>query len=99
MPEHIPLHPITHAVAAVIVALMSAALMIGAPGRSTAQPAPPNVVDVPVSFTVRNVNDTAVPCSADGRTSTVRGHLTAPAAGIGSAVTLYEHGIAAGEWY
>ncbi|MFD0562726.1 alpha/beta hydrolase [Kitasatospora saccharophila] len=63
-----------------------------------------DIVDVPVSFTVQNTDRTPAACPVDGRTYRVSGHLTAPAAlladGAGPrAVTLYEHGIAAGEWY
>jgi pimeloyl-ACP methyl ester carboxylesterase len=62
-----------------------------------------DITDLPVSFTVRNINRTEAACPTDGRTYTVRGHLTAPTAllerGGAKAVTLYEHGIAAGEWY
>jgi pimeloyl-ACP methyl ester carboxylesterase len=60
------------------------------------------IVDVAVRFTVRNVNRSRVACNVDGRTYRVSGHLTAPEsvlAGRIRAVTLYEHGIAAGEWY
>ncbi|WP_040734797.1 alpha/beta hydrolase [Nocardia tenerifensis] len=61
---------------------------------------PSGTVDVPVEFQVTNTNDTAVPCAADGQTYTVRGHLTAPIDQLhGGAITVYEHGIAAGEWY
>ncbi|MEV1007065.1 alpha/beta hydrolase [Streptomyces sp. NPDC049881] len=65
-----------------------------------------DIVDLPVSFTVVNQNRTLAACAVDGETYTVRGHLTAPralldqaAAGEETAITLYEHGIAAGEWY
>ncbi|WP_327682184.1 alpha/beta hydrolase [Kitasatospora sp. NBC_00458] len=63
-----------------------------------------NIVDIPVRFTVQNVNRTLAACPVDGKTYQVSGHLTAPKAvidgGAGKrAVTLYEHGIAAGEWY
>lgn len=65
-------------------------------------PVPDGVFDEAVEFTVRNVNTSDVACNADGRTYTVRGHLTGPVSDLrspASAVTLYEHGIAAGEWY
>ncbi|MFC8227528.1 alpha/beta hydrolase [Streptomyces sp. NPDC057287] len=62
------------------------------------------ISDIPVSFTVRNINRTKAACPVDGRTYTVRGHLTAPTRLLEGkdtdrAVTLYQHGIAAGEWY
>jgi pimeloyl-ACP methyl ester carboxylesterase len=79
--------------------LAAAALSVAAPVAPQAR-ADSNIVDVPLEFTVANVNHTEVPCVADGRVYTVRGHLTAPAAQLSAgAVTLYEHGIAAGEWY
>ncbi|WP_143664556.1 alpha/beta hydrolase, partial [Streptomyces sp. NRRL B-24572] len=59
-------------------------------------------VDLPVSFVVRNVNRTKSQCTTDGRTYTVRGHLTAPRALLEGAgrppVTLYVHGTNTGEW-
>ncbi|WP_052848881.1 alpha/beta hydrolase [Streptomyces avicenniae] len=65
-----------------------------------------DIVDLPVTFTVVNQNRTLAACAVDGETYQVRGHLTAPravldqaAAGEETAITLYEHGIAAGEWY
>ncbi|MFJ9595520.1 alpha/beta hydrolase [Streptomyces virginiae] len=61
-----------------------------------------HVVDVPVSFTVRNTNGSKAGCRTSGATRRISGHLTAPAsvwAGGKRAVTLYQHGIASGEWY
>lgn len=62
---------------------------------------PPGVVDEAVSFSVVNRNTSALACPSDGETYTIRGHLTGPATvlGGGGAVTVYEHGIASGEWY
>jgi len=65
----------------------------------------PEVVDVSVSFRVRNINRSAVAndvaCTSDGATYPVYGHLVAPAAVISAtqprAVTLYIHGAAVGE--
>ena len=52
-----------------------------------------------VSFQVRNTDTTASPkCTPDGGTYTVRGHLTAPAKGTRSGVTVYLHGLGLGEW-
>jgi pimeloyl-ACP methyl ester carboxylesterase len=60
-------------------------------------------LDQPVSFVVQNVNKSAVPCGTDGKTYTVRGHLTGPASVLGSAQptsgTLYLHGLELGEWF
>ncbi|MFF8832811.1 alpha/beta hydrolase [Streptomyces sp. NPDC015131] len=61
-----------------------------------------DIVDVPVTFTVRNVNRSRTGCRPAGGTHRIRGHLTAPRAVLAGgkpAVTLYQHGIAAGEWY
>lgn len=65
---------------------------------------PVDVVDLPVSFRVRNGNRTASQCTSDGRVYTVRGHLTAPRSVLESPaarrppVTLYVHGTNTGEW-
>lgn len=87
-----------------IAVVVSAAAVITAPVTS-AQPGAPavpaGVVDIPVEFRVVNVNQTQVPCSGDGGTYTIAGHLTAPRDQLDGdgAITLYEHGIAGGEWY
>ncbi|WP_306367901.1 alpha/beta hydrolase [Nocardiopsis sp. CC223A] len=60
------------------------------------------IVDVPVSFTVVNRNDSRLPCNSDGEEYTLRGHLTGPAEALEQddpAVTVYQHGQAAGEWF
>jgi pimeloyl-ACP methyl ester carboxylesterase len=57
----------------------------------------PAIVDVPVVFAVRNVNTSQVPCSSDGVTYQIRGHLVSPER-IPSSVTLWLHGGGAGEW-
>jgi pimeloyl-ACP methyl ester carboxylesterase len=73
--------------------------LVAQPGPAAADP----ILDVPVTFTVTNTNRSGVPCSADGRTYTVRGHLTGPAAMLASAgaksATLYLHGLELGEWF
>jgi pimeloyl-ACP methyl ester carboxylesterase len=61
------------------------------------------IVDRAITFTVRNVNASGVPCATDGRTYTVHGHLTGPASALaghsaGSA-SLYLHGLEVGEWF
>ena len=65
--------------------------------------APPAVVNQPVAFVVQNVNTSGVPCATDGKTYTVRGHLTGPASSLGSAEprsgTLYLHGLELAEWF
>lgn len=68
-----------------------------------AEPAvlPEGVVDLPVEFTVDNVDRSRARCSADGEGYTVRGHLTAPASVLDDeapAVMLLVHGTNTGEW-
>jgi pimeloyl-ACP methyl ester carboxylesterase len=76
-------------------------LLVGAAPASAETPA--EIVSQPVSFVVQNLNKTAVPCGGDGKTYTVRGHLTGPASALGSpeptAGTLYLHGLELGEWF
>lgn len=83
-----------------LVALVACALAI--PLTAGAQPAPTGeIVDVPVSFEVRNVNRTGSACTSDGATYTVHGFLTAPAAVLAApdpAVTLYLHGTNTAQW-
>lgn len=55
------------------------------------------VIDIPVSFTVQNVNDSLTHCDGgvDEATYTVRGHITGPASMLGDqqrAITVYVHG-------
>lgn len=54
-----------------------------------------------VSFTVKNVNRTDIDCAADGKTYTVRGHITAPTQAFTDpqAVTLLLHGLSYGEFF
>jgi pimeloyl-ACP methyl ester carboxylesterase len=65
--------------------------------------APSAVLNQPVEFVVQNVNTSGVPCATDGKTYTVRGHLTGPASLLASAQpksgTLYLHGLELGEWF
>jgi pimeloyl-ACP methyl ester carboxylesterase len=61
------------------------------------------VTSLPVAFQVKNTNTTGVPCTPDGATYTVRGHLTGPRAalvrpGPRPGATLYLHGLGLGEW-
>ena len=73
--------------AAVVVAL---AVYLPASARSSASA---SLIDVPIRFTVRDVNRTPLHCPTSGRTYTVEGRLVAPASGIGSATTLYLSGV------
>jgi pimeloyl-ACP methyl ester carboxylesterase len=79
------------------------AIVLVALALPTPTQAAPRLVDIPVEFTVRNVNRTAVPCGADGGSYTVRGHLTGPVSALrpdtGAAVALYLHGLEVGEWF
>lgn len=83
--------------------LLGLVLVVGAliarPGPAAADA----IVDVPVAFTVKNTNQSGVPCSTDGRAYTIRGHLTGPASMLASAgsksATLYLHGLELGEWF
>jgi pimeloyl-ACP methyl ester carboxylesterase len=89
--------------AVVVAAVVLAALPVSATGPSAAEPtaAEPAIVDIPVAFTVDNVNRTLSPCASDGGRYTLRGHLTAPAAELrrpDRTVTLYLHGTNTGEW-
>ncbi|WP_353650812.1 alpha/beta hydrolase [Nakamurella sp. A5-74] len=54
-----------------------------------------------VSFTVQNVNRSAIECAADGKTYTVRGHITAPVQSFTDpqAVTVLLHGLSYGEFF
>ncbi len=75
------------------------ALLAPAPAMAKTQTA-----SYPVSFSVMNINRSAVPgvpCSADGAQYTVVGHLTGPKKALGKAkrnVTVYLHGLGLGEW-
>ncbi|MFI5846097.1 alpha/beta hydrolase [Catenuloplanes sp. NPDC051500] len=98
---------------AAALAAVPLAVQAAAPDRSAPETVPvaladpqrfaaEKIVDVPVSFSVVNQNRSRSACNTDGRTYTVRGHLTAPQAlldGDKRSIVLYQHGIAAGEWY
>lgn len=91
------------AVAAAALACTAAVVAVAATAQNAVAESPPGeVVQVPVTFSVDNVNRSVVECGADGRRYEVSGTLTAPADALddpGRAVTLYQHGIAGGEWY
>jgi pimeloyl-ACP methyl ester carboxylesterase len=89
--------------------LLPAAVALGCVSAAPAMAAAsgPPIVDLPVSFTVQNLDRTAygpteqLTCPADpaaqGATWTVRAHLVAPAAALrrpGRSVTVYVHGLA-----
>ena len=60
------------------------------------------VVDAGLVHGQEHEHDAASPCTPDGGTYTVRGHLTGPAGASGQGkprgVTLYLHGLGLGEW-
>lgn len=62
---------------------------------------PMAVVQRSVSFKVRNVNRSKIRCAADGKTYTVRGHVTGPKSAFEhpGAVTLFLHGLSYGEFF
>lgn len=78
--------------------LLDTANAAEATGNSDGAPA---VADIPISFTVTNTNRSKVSCRTDGKTYTIRGHLTGPAAAItGTDIdggALYLHGLEVGE--
>lgn len=83
-------------VAALALAATSAVVSTGAAGAG-----PAGVVDLPVSFAVKNTNTSSVPCPSDGKGYTVKGRIVAPAAALASpkAATLYLHAVTWGAYY
>jgi len=84
-----------------VLAVAVACLLAGA--VPAAAETPSAVLNQSVSFVVQNANTSAVPCATDGKSYTVRGHLTGPASLLGSAQpksgALYLHGLELGEWF
>ena len=69
---------------------------------ATGAAAADDIVDIPVSFAVKNVNNSFVSCGTDGKDYTINGHLTGPAsklAGGETTGTLYQHGLEVAEWF
>jgi pimeloyl-ACP methyl ester carboxylesterase len=71
---------------------------------SVASAAGSKVIKRPVTFEVRNVNGSILPCSSDGAAYEVKGHLIGPVSKLGPSspdgprsVTLYLHGFASGQ--
>jgi pimeloyl-ACP methyl ester carboxylesterase len=60
------------------------------------------LVELPVSFHVRNTNTSGVTCSSDGASYTVRGHISAPRGALTRSktrsVAVYLTGLDVGEW-
>jgi pimeloyl-ACP methyl ester carboxylesterase len=74
--------------------------------RAASPPGSPKVLKRPVTFTVKNVNRSILPCPSDGAAYEVKGQLIGPAAEVGPAasderrsVTLYLHGFSFGEFF
>ncbi|SDY62639.1 hypothetical protein SAMN05661080_04081 [Modestobacter sp. DSM 44400] len=91
--------------AAVIFGATAVVAPSAAQARATTAPAEPSteIVSVPISFKVQNVNRTPIPRQADGETYTVRGHVWAPAEAATDldhdTATLYLHGLGLGEFF
>jgi pimeloyl-ACP methyl ester carboxylesterase len=83
------------------VLTIAAVMLIGTSALAT-EPvaASPQVLRIPVSFTVVNTNTSKLQCPTDGKSYVVRGHLVEPASALrdAGAVTLYLHGFDFGEW-
>lgn len=86
--------------------LLAAGLAASAAGLSAgADPQPaaaaPAIVELPVTFAVKNTNTTTVPCASDGKDYNVKGHIVAPAGALDSpgAATLYLHAVSWTEDY
>jgi pimeloyl-ACP methyl ester carboxylesterase len=80
------------------VAALSALALGPAPPRASAAP-PVAVSSHAVTFQVRSVNTSMVPCPTDGGMYTIQGHLTAPDGVTPSAVVLDLHGLGYGEFF
>ncbi len=102
-------HPQRHGLMSILartsaaIGLLAAALTATPAMAQTITPAPIVVESLPVSFQVINRNDSNVPCLADGKTYTVRGHLVGLDYDLRNpfppGVTTYLHGIGWGEYY
>ncbi|MGH3912765.1 MAG: alpha/beta hydrolase [Pseudonocardiaceae bacterium] len=82
-------------------AVASGLLVVLVTAVSPAAAAPPQVVEIPVSFAVKNTNNTQVVCHSDGKDYTVRGRIVTPrsAPADPTAATLYLHAVTWGEYY
>jgi alpha-beta hydrolase superfamily lysophospholipase len=87
-----------------LVSALVATLAWGAPVATAQHHMPDGVVDLPVTFKVRNVNRSLVPCFADGSRVTLAGRIVGPRSLLTSpssaaAVTLYLHEFSFGKWF
>jgi pimeloyl-ACP methyl ester carboxylesterase len=85
------------------IALLAVLLLAGLLSfQTSARAADPSVVELPVSFSVKNANTSLDPCFSDGAGYTVKGHITAPqgalADGRSRVITVYLYGYEGGEW-
>jgi pimeloyl-ACP methyl ester carboxylesterase len=89
-------HPLPK-LSALLGVLAAFVLALGTAGSASAAP----VVERPISFQVTNANESKLACSTDGKTYTIRGHLTGTKAELESprAATLYLHGLGLGEFF
>lgn len=88
--------------AAQVVALLAAPLLLLLVTAGSAQAqSSGDTVELPVTFTVENTNETEIDCEADGETYQVRGHIVAPEGMLDTAATttLYLHGLSYGEFF
>lgn len=86
------------AIALLTVAL--GALVAPAAQTETSEPAATRVVERSVSFTVQNINRTAIDCASDGGTIRSAGISSArPAPWMTPTPTLYLHGLSYGEFF
>lgn len=84
-------------VCAVVTGLLATLVTAASPAAAQQPP----VVEIPVSFNVKNTNNTPVACRSDGKDYTVRGHIVAPRSALEhrSAATIYLHAVTWGEYY
>jgi pimeloyl-ACP methyl ester carboxylesterase len=88
--------PLRRTLTAVLLTVATAVLATPA----LASAAGPKVMEKPVAFTVTNVNQSLLPCTTDGGTYTIVGHLNGTAQELSSGkVTLLLHGLGLGEFF
>ncbi|HYH51733.1 MAG TPA: alpha/beta hydrolase [Acidimicrobiia bacterium] len=85
----------------ILGALALAAATAVIPAATPPAGAADDIVELPVAFKVNNHNHSLVPCPADGKDYTVKGHIVAPAKALddAKAATLYLHAVTFGEYY
>jgi pimeloyl-ACP methyl ester carboxylesterase len=80
-----------------VVAVIGLLLVLG-PASASAQ----GTMKIPVSFQVVNSNTSLDPCVSDGRSYTIRGHISGPKAALRGSpappITMYLYGYEGGEW-